>query len=113
VQTQDHTTLCACGVKGIIANAPIHRTGAVYGFQGPDLPPPTHPVGEWNDYAIIVDGPAITVSLNGQVVNQFHFSGDPQSPRRGQPSSPQDPRYIGLQTHTGRLLFRRLQWRAL
>jgi choline dehydrogenase-like flavoprotein len=94
-------------------NASIHRTAAVYGFKGPDLPPPTRPVGEWNDYAITVDGPDITVALNGQVVNQFHFTGDPQSPRRGLPSTPQDPRYIGLQTHTGRLLFRRIQWRAL
>jgi choline dehydrogenase-like flavoprotein len=94
-------------------NASIHRTGAVYSFKGPDLPPPTHPVGEWNDYAITVDGPNITVALNGQVVNQFHFAGDPQSPRRGLPSTALDPRFIGLQTHTGRLLFRRIQWRAL
>jgi hypothetical protein len=94
-------------------NAPIHRTAAVYSFKGPDLPPPTRPVGEWNDYAITVDGPDITVALNGQVVNQFHFTGDPQSPRRGLPSTALDPRFIGLQTHTGRLLFRRIQWRAL
>jgi hypothetical protein len=94
-------------------NAPIHRTGAVYGFRGPDLPPLTHPVGEWNDYEITVDGPNLTVALNGQVINQFHFTGDPQSPRRGLPSTPQDPRFIGLQTHTGRLFFRRIQWRAL
>jgi len=94
-------------------NAPIHRTGSIYGFKGPDLPPQTHPVGEWNDYEITADGANITVSLNGQTVNQFHFSGDPQSPRRGQPSTPQDPRFIGLQTHTGRVLFRRIQWRSL
>jgi choline dehydrogenase-like flavoprotein len=94
-------------------NAPIHRTGAIYGFKGPDLPPATHPVGEWNDYEITIDGPDITVSLNSQMVNQFHFTGDPQSPRRGQPSTPQDPRFLGLQTHTGRLFFRRIQWRAL
>jgi hypothetical protein len=94
-------------------NAPIHRTGAVYGFKGPDVPPATRPVGEWNDYEITVDGPDFTVALNGQVVNRFHFTGDPQSPRRGRPSTPQEPRFIGLQTHTGRLLFRRIQWRAL
>jgi hypothetical protein len=53
------------------------------------------------------------VSLNGQIVNPFHFTGDLQTPRHGKPSTPQDPRYIGLQTHTGRLFFRRIQWRAL
>ena len=94
-------------------NAGVHRTGAIYGFKAPDAPPATRPVGEWNDYEITVDGPDLTVALNGHVVNQFHFTGDPQSPRRGLPSTPQDPRYIGVQTHTGRLFFRHIQWRAL
>jgi hypothetical protein len=95
-------------------NAPIHRTGAVYSFKGPtDGPLIVHPVGEWNDYEITVDGADIRVALNGQTVNLFHFPGDPQSPRRGLPSSAQDPRFIGLQTHTGRMLFRNVQWKAL
>ncbi|WP_028748041.1 family 16 glycoside hydrolase [Rhizobium mesoamericanum] len=94
-------------------NAQIHRTAAIYSFKGPDLLPPTRPIGEWNGYELVVDGPDITVSLNGQAVNQFHFAGDPQSPRRAQPSTAQDPRFIGLQTHTGRLFFRRIQWKAL
>jgi Domain of Unknown Function (DUF1080)/GMC oxidoreductase len=94
-------------------SASIHRTGAIYGIKGPDTPPATRPVGEWNDYEITVDGPHFTVALNGQMVNQFHFTGDPQSPRRGLPSSAQDPRFIGLQTHTGRVFFRRILWRAL
>lgn len=94
-------------------NAPIHRTGAIYSFKGPDMQPPTRPIGEWNDYELTVDGPDITVALSGQVVNQFHFPGDPQSPRRARPSTAQDPRFIGLQTHTGRLFFRRIQWKAL
>ena len=95
-------------------NAPIHRTGAIYSFKGPtDGPLIVHPVGEWNDYEITVDGADIRVALNGQTVNLFHFTGDPQSPRRGLPSSPQAPRFIGLQTHTGRVLFRNVQWKAL
>jgi hypothetical protein len=94
--------------------ADIHRTGAVYAFKGPtDGPLVVHPVGEWNAYEITVDGPDITVGLNGHVVNLFHFTGDPQSARRGLPSTAQEPRYIGLQTHTGRVLFRRIQWRTL
>ncbi len=95
-------------------NAAIHRTGAVYAFKGPtDGPLVVHPVGEWNDYEITVDGADITVALNAQVVTRFHFTGDPQSPRRGLPSTAQDPRFIGLQTHTGRVLFRNIQWKAL
>jgi hypothetical protein len=95
-------------------NALIHRTGAIYSFKGPtDGPLVVHPLGEWNDYEITVDGADFTVALNGQVVNRFHFTGDPQSPRRGLPSTAQEPRFIGLQTHTGRVLFRHIQWKAL
>jgi 3-keto-disaccharide hydrolase/GMC oxidoreductase len=95
-------------------NALIHRTGAIYSFKGPtDGPLIVHPVGEWNAYEITVDPPDFTVALNGQVVNQFHFTGDPQSPQRGLPSTAQQPRFIGLQTHTGQVLFRRIQWKAL
>lgn len=95
-------------------NAPIHRTAAIYSFKGAtDGPVVVRPLGEWNDYEITVDGADFTVALNGQVVNRFHFNGDPQSPRRGLPSTAQEPRFIGLQTHTGRVLFRHLQWRAL
>jgi precorrin-6B methylase 2 len=32
---------------------------------------------------------------------------------RGRPSTPQQPRFIGLQTHTGQVLSRRIQWKAL
>jgi hypothetical protein len=95
-------------------NAPIHRTGAIYSFKGPnDGPVTVRPVGEWNQYEITVNGADFTVALNEQVVNRFHFTGDPQSPQRGLPSSTAQPRFIGLQTHTGRVLFRHIQWRAL
>lgn len=93
--------------------SPIHRTGAIYSFKGAtDGPLVVAPVGEWNQYEITVDGADITVSLNGTVVNRFHFNGDPQTPRRGLASTPQEPRFIGLQTHTGRVLFRNIQWMA-
>jgi hypothetical protein len=95
-------------------NAPIHRTGAIYAFKAAtDGPLAVRPIGEWNRYEITVDGADLTVKLNDSVVNKFHFNGDPQSPRRGLPSTPQEPRFIGLQTHTGRVLFRNIQWMAL
>ena len=95
-------------------NAPIHRTGAIYSFKGPgDGPVTVRPPGEWNDYEITVKGADFTVALNGQIINRFHFTGDPQSPQRGLPSTPAQPRFIGLQTHTGHVRFRHIQWRAL
>ncbi|WP_447986856.1 family 16 glycoside hydrolase [Nitrospira sp. Nam74] len=95
-------------------NAPIHRTGAIYAFKGPsDGPVTVRPLGEWNQYEITVSHPDFTVALNGQVINRFHFTGDAQSPKRGLPSSAAEPRFIGLQTHTGNVLFRHIQWREI
>jgi choline dehydrogenase-like flavoprotein len=86
----------------------IHRTGAIYSFKGAtDGPLVLAPAGEWNQYEITVDLPDITVALNANVVNRFHFTGDAAFPQRGQGS------FIGLQTHTGRVLFRNIQWKAL
>jgi hypothetical protein len=93
--------------------AAIHRTGAVYSFKGPtDGPIAVRALGEWNAYQITVDGPKLTVSLNNQVVNRFQFTGSPSS-QRGLPSAPGKPRFIGLQTHTGRVLFRRIEETAI
>jgi choline dehydrogenase-like flavoprotein len=95
-------------------NAPIHRTGAIYSFKGPtDGPLVVRPAGEWNQFEIAVDHPTFTVALNGQIVNTFTFTGDPQSPLRGLPSTAAKPRFIGLQTHTGRVLYRHIQWKSL
>jgi hypothetical protein len=46
------------------------------------------------------------------VINRFQFSGGLAS-QRGLPSAPGKPRFIGLQAHTGRVLFRRVEWRPL
>jgi hypothetical protein len=35
------------------------------------------------------------------------------APDRSLPGTPGDPRYIGLQTHTGRVAFRNIQFKAL
>jgi choline dehydrogenase-like flavoprotein len=94
--------------------AAINRTAAVYSFKAAtDGQLIVRPLGDWNDYEITVDPPDFTVSLNGQVVNRFQFGGDPQSPQRGLASTPAQPRFIGLQTHTGNVLFRRIRWKAL
>jgi hypothetical protein len=73
-------------------NALTHRAGAIYSFCAPtDEPLVVHSVSEWIDSEITVDGGDFTVALNGQIVKRFHFTGDPQSPQRGLPSTPQKP----------------------
>ena len=95
----------------------IHKTAAVYGIQGPNNPAalPVLPVGEWNEFEIRVQGQNYRVLLNGVAVTVFDFvpGSDAAHPERGLPSTNAVPRFIGLQTHTGRVAFRRLQIRPL
>jgi hypothetical protein len=83
--------------------AAIHLTGAVYGFAGPVNPAalPVKPPGEWNQYEIQAIGQDYTVILNGVTVTQYHNP----DPNRGTAV----PSFIGLQTHTGRVAFRKIQ----
>ena len=95
---------------------PIHKTAAIYGFQGPDNPNalPVNAVGEWNEFEIRVQGQNYTVTLNGVQVTDFNFvpGSDAAHPDRGLPSTNAVPRFIGLQTHTGRVAFRKIQIEA-
>jgi hypothetical protein len=96
---------------------PIHKTAAIYGFQGPANPDalPVRPVGEWNEFELRVQGQNYRVLLNGVEVTVFNFvpGSDAAHPDRGLASTNAEPRFIGLQTHTGKVAFRRLQIRPL
>ena len=94
--------------------AAIHRTGAIYSFSGPSSVP-VNPLGQWNSYEIQAQGQHYTVRLNGTLVTDFNFTAgsDAAHPDRGLPGTAAVPRFIGLQTHTGRVAFRNIQIRAL
>jgi choline dehydrogenase-like flavoprotein len=92
----------------------IHKTGAVYRNDGRRdgetfTLKPARPMGQWNQYEISVKGQHYTVSLNGDLVCVF----DNPYPGRGLPSSASVPTFIGLQTHTGRVAFQNIRFRAL
>ncbi|WP_257453671.1 family 16 glycoside hydrolase [Archangium lipolyticum] len=91
--------------------APIHKTGAIYGFAGPVNPDtlPVHPPGQWNEFEIHAVGQRYTVFLNGQKITEYVNP----DPNRGLVSTPAAPSFIGLQTHTGRVAFRRIQLKGL
>jgi len=94
--------------------ADIHRTGAIYSFAG-STSMPVKPLGEWNSYQITVQGQRYKVKLNGVDVTDFQFvaGSDVAHPDRGLPSTNANPRFIGLQTHTGRVAFRNIQIKGL
>jgi 3-keto-disaccharide hydrolase/GMC oxidoreductase len=85
--------------------APVHLTSAIYGLAGPADPAhlPVKAPGEWNQYEIRVKGQTYTVLLNGVQVTTYTNP----DPNRGTGS------FIGLQAHTGRVAFRKIQIKEL
>jgi len=85
--------------------AAIHKTGAIYGFAGPNDPDhlPVKQPGEWNEFEVHVQGQTYTVFLNGSKITEYVNP----DPNRGTGN------FIGLQTHTGRVAFRKIQVREL
>jgi hypothetical protein len=91
--------------------AELHRTGAVYEQPGQvRLPFVPRPVGTWNQQEIEVRGQRYTIRINGQLVTDFLAPNDTQ---RGAPGTATEPRFIGLQLHTGSVRFRNLTLKAL
>lgn len=87
--------------------AAFHKTGAIYGQRGQRLSlRPARPAGEWNDFEIRVQGQRYTVFLNGHQVTHF----ENWDMRRGLPSTPKAPAFLGIQTYPqSRLAFRNIR----
>jgi cytochrome c len=79
------------------------KTGSVYNFDREDARN-ANPVGEWNDYEITVTGQTYTMTLNGEVVNEYTSDGS-----RGIDG------YVGLQNHgdADAVTFRNIQVKEL
>ena len=86
---------------------PLHRTGALYNrlssnrWAARAVSPRDGRPGYWNDYRIMVEGPRITIWLNGQEV----CSGDHKAPLADG--------VIGLQCHTEVVQYRAIRIREL
>ena len=87
--------------------AAIHKTGAIYDFAGPKNPDtlPVRPPGQWNEFEIHAKKQIYTVFLNGVKITEYQNL----DANRGTAT----PGFIGLQTHTGRVAFRKIQIKAL
>ncbi len=98
-----------------LGDAPIHRTGAFYDQVGQLLTQqPAKPPGQWNEMEIRVQGQTYEAFLNGHRVSAFEFTpgSDAAHPARGLPTTEAEPRFVGLQAHTGRVLFRKIRLRS-
>jgi hypothetical protein len=72
--------------------------GDMVGFQKSE--DAEKPEGEWNTYEITVDGPNLTVRLNGRMVNQVS-------------GAAVIPGHVGLQSEGGEIQFRRVELRPI
>ena len=93
--------------------ADVHRTGAVYEQPSSFVRAPDGVPGAWRRFDITVRGSRYIVRVDGVQVTDLLFAGDPERPDRAAPSKPGSPRFIGLQSHTGSVAFRRIHLRAL
>ena len=82
---------------GAIYNMPTQTLDESVVANGPD---------QWNEFEIRVKDNRFTVFLNGQQKTDFVNT----DVNRGQPTA--DFRFVGLQTHTGHVLFRKIQIKA-
>ncbi|KND28195.1 ThuA domain-containing protein [Streptomyces acidiscabies] len=74
-------------------DTPDRTTGAVYGFQAPDIAArdaALNPPGEWNTFEALVEGERVQVFLNGAKVNDFTNTDPARSLVSG---------HIGIQNH--------------
>ena len=86
--------------------APQHTTGAIYDVIDQQFGRATpNPVGAWNTYRIRVVGQVYEVFLNETQTTRF----ENPDPARGEPAAA----YVGIQTHTGRIMFRDIRVRAI
>ena len=91
-----------------------HGTGSLYRYQGPTANP-TRPAPEWNTIEVTCVGPRIRVRLNGQTIleaDQSELADVTSKPARS-PAPKDKPRrgYLALQSHSGRVEFRKVQIR--
>jgi hypothetical protein len=92
-----------------------HGTGSLYRYKAPNANP-TRPAPEWNTIEVTCAGPRITVRLNGQSILDADQSElpDVKTKPAGAPEPKAKPRkgYVALQSHSGRVEFRKVQVRA-
>jgi hypothetical protein len=85
---------------------PTQYTGSIY-----DVVPPskrvTKPAGEWNQMRIVAKGRQITVELNGTKIVDANLD-DHKDKAEKHPGLLRDKGHLGLQSHDGRVEFRKL-----
>jgi hypothetical protein len=92
----------------------VHGTGSLYRYKGPTVNA-TRPAPEWNTIEVACAGPRITIRLNGRTVLEADQTelADVKTRPAGVPAPKDKPLrgYVALQSHSGRVEFRKVQIR--
>jgi hypothetical protein len=93
-----------------------HGTGSLYRYKGPTANP-TKPAPEWNTIDVTCVGPRITIRLNGELILEADQTTLPDlKDRPAGVAAPKDKPlkgYVALQSHSGRVEFRKVQVREI
>jgi hypothetical protein len=90
---------------------PTQKTGSIYGIVPPSKDA-LKPVGEWNQMRISAKGPHIAVELNGEKIVDADLR-DHEDKAKEHKGMMNTKGHLGLQSHDGRVEFRRLYVREL
>jgi hypothetical protein len=90
---------------------PTQLTGSVYGVV-PPAKEALRPIGQWNAYHIIARGRRLVIELNGVRVVDTNLD-DHQAAAKEHSGILRTKGHLGLQSHDGRVEFRRLYVKRL
>jgi len=90
---------------------PTQLTGSIYGIIPPSKKA-LKPIGEWNQYRIIAKGRQITVELNGTRIVDADLDKH-RDKAEEHPGVLREKGHLGLQSHDGRVEFRKLYVKPL
>jgi len=90
---------------------PSQKTGSIYGVVPPSMDA-LKPIGEWNQMRITANGPRITVVLNGEKIVDADLR-DHKDKLKEAKGMMNPKGHLGLQSHDGRVEFRRLYVKEL
>jgi hypothetical protein len=90
---------------------PTQLTGSIYGVVPPSKKA-LKPIGEWNQFRIVAKGRHVTVELNGTRIVDANLD-EHKNQAREHPGLLRTSGHLGLQSHDGRVEFRKLYVKPL
>jgi hypothetical protein len=88
---------------------PLTCTGSIYGIAPALKRNVNKPLGQWNDLRIIARGTKVTVTLNGEKVQDVDLRKYAHKVKGKNPHFLDTKGYVGLQSWRGRVEFRNLR----